>query len=98
MSATDTVTGADLEAFFSGTLTAAGVATEARSRSAAGAWSASRTAVAPWAGTPSVSTRPEAAAMTAAWRPTEPALEETALEIDSNGLVRTGVARCRPRA
>ena len=73
-------------------------ATRSAERPSTGTALASRDTL-PWAaGTPKVSTRPDAAAMTAAWRPTDPAFEATAFEMDSNGLVRTGVARWRPNA
>ena len=71
---------------------------EARSisRPAAGMDVVSRTAGAePWAGRPMERTSPEAAATTAAWRPTVPALEDTACDTVASGLERTGVARWR---
>ena len=50
-----------------------------------------------WAGSPMLMIRPDAAAMTAAWRPTLPALEDTALEMAESGLTLTGAALWRPR-
>ena len=44
---------------------------------------------------PLVRTRPEAAAMTAAWRPMPPALSPTALAITASELVLVTSARCR---
>jgi hypothetical protein len=57
-----------------------------------------RSMVADCAGMPAVRANPEAAAITAAERPMDPALDETALEIVSSGLVRTETARWRPVA
>ncbi len=50
-----------------------------------------------WAAMEPVRTRPEAAAMTAAWRPAPDALLATALEMEMNGLGRTLSALRRPR-
>src|SRR3954447_1915699 len=47
------------------------------------------------AGRPMLRMSPEAAATTAAWRPTVPAFALTALDIASKGLVRTVCARWR---
>src|SRR6476620_2669341 len=44
---------------------------------------------------PLVSTRPEAAAITAAWRPMPPALSPTALAMTASELVLVTSARCR---
>src|SRR5215207_7137055 len=46
---------------------------------------------------PLVRTRPEAAAITAAWRPTPEALSPTALAMTASELVFTAAARCRAR-
>jgi hypothetical protein len=51
-----------------------------------------------FAAIPEVRTSPEAAAITAAWRPTPPTLELTAFEMTEIGLVLTTSARWRPRA
>ncbi|AOY73834.1 hypothetical protein ARZXY2_4335 (plasmid) [Arthrobacter sp. ZXY-2] len=53
-------------------------------------------ASAAWAAMPLVKTRPDAAAMTAAWRPTPPALSATDLDRTARALVWTGTARRRP--
>src|SRR5688572_19911706 len=47
------------------------------------------------AGMPTLRTRPEAAATTAAWRPTVPALALTALDTAPSGFLRTVCARWR---
>jgi hypothetical protein len=54
--------------------------------------------VAALAAMPEVRTSPEAAAITAAWRPTPPTLELTAFVMTEIGLVLTTSARWRPRA
>src|SRR6478752_531533 len=48
-----------------------------------------------FAGRPMLRIRPDAAATTAAWRPTVPAFALTALDTASRGLVRTVCARWR---
>lgn len=51
----------------------------------------------PLAATPLVSTRPEAAATTAAWRPIRPEFELTAMAIAAIEVVFGAAARCRAR-
>ncbi len=72
-------------------------ASEAVSATVAGLESRWAGASAAWAATEPVRTSPEAAAITAAWRPAPEALLATALEMEMNGLGRTLSALRRPR-